>query len=422
MSSSLEIKQEGSEMVIRISMDKIVGDFLSQEEQVQELLNRVGCEMVKGLLKSYDTDGGSIEVEGKVYTSKGCEKKKYETLFGEVSVYREVYQSSAGGATYIPMDANIGFYGSSSPLLCKVVGFKYSYGSGKPVAEDMALSHKRLISKTLIQHIGARIGENAQASAGVWSYALPICADLVHTIGIGVDGTCSPIKGEDYKEAMCGTLCFYGADGVRLHSIYLGHSPEAGKASFYSLMRAEIIATKNMCRNAILVGIADGAATNWIFLAEHVKVQIIDFFHVSEYVCDLAKEMFSNLNNRKEWLDNCFTGLKNTPNFAAKILDQLLCWKDNLAKKAILTPLNKTITYFQNHLHQMDYATYLKKGYPIGSGVTESACKVLVKQRFNLSGSQWTRKQMDNVLTLRALVLSNRWELFWQKLHNKIAA
>ena len=83
MSSSLEIKQEGSEMVIRISMDKIVGDFLSQEEQVQELLNRVGCEMVKGLLKSYDTDGGSIEVEGKVYTSKGCEKKSMRLYLGK---------------------------------------------------------------------------------------------------------------------------------------------------------------------------------------------------------------------------------------------------------------------------------------------------------------------------------------------------
>ena len=121
MSSSFEIKQEGSEMVIRISMDKIVGDFLSQEEQVQEMLNSMGCEMVKRVKKSYDTDGGSIEVEGKVYTSKGCEKKKYETLFGEVAVCREVYQSHAGGVTYIPMDAGIGFYGSSSPLLCKVV-------------------------------------------------------------------------------------------------------------------------------------------------------------------------------------------------------------------------------------------------------------------------------------------------------------
>jgi hypothetical protein len=44
--------------------------------------------------------------------------------------------------------------------------------------------------------------------------------------------------------------------------------------------------------------------------------------------------------------------------------------------------LQTAITYIENHKHQMNYALYLKNGYLIGSGVTESACKTLIKARF----------------------------------------
>ena len=40
----------------------------------------------------------------------------------------------------------------------------------------------------------------------------------------------------------------------------------------------------------------------------------------------------------------------------------------------------------------MDYAEYLEKKYPIGSGVTEAACKTFVKQRLCCSGMRWKEK------------------------------
>jgi hypothetical protein len=44
--------------------------------------------------------------------------------------------------------------------------------------------------------------------------------------------------------------------------------------------------------------------------------------------------------------------------------------------------LERTLTYLSNHHHQMNYASYLEQGFLIGSGVTESACKTLIKSRF----------------------------------------
>ena len=80
--------------------------------------------------------------------------------------------------------------------------------------------------------------------------------------------------------------------------------------------------------------------------------------------------------------------------------------------------LEAAITYFANHKHQMKYAKYRAANYPIGSGVTEAACKTLVKQRLCQSGMRWKEKGAGVVLSLRALVLTEqRWEQFWGKVN-----
>src|SRR6516165_9605292 len=68
--------------------------------------------------------------------------------------------------------------------------------------------------------------------------------------------------------------------------------------------------------------------------------------------------------------------------------------------------LQDCITYFRNHLHQMRYAWYIEHRMPIGSGVTEAACKTLVKQRLCCSGMRWTPEGAQIVLSLRALALT----------------
>src|SRR5437868_198747 len=60
---------------------------------------------------------------------------------------------------------------------------------------------------------------------------------------------------------------------------------------------------------------------------------------------------------------------------------------------------------------------YVENGIPIGSGVTEAACKTLVKQRLCCSGMRWTPEGAQIILSLRALALTEtRWEQFWEKI------
>ena len=65
----------------------------------------------------------------------------------------------------------------------------------------------------------------------------------------------------------------------------------------------------------------------------------------------------------------------------------------------------------------MNYPEYLEDNLPIGSGVTEAACKTLIKQHLCCSGMKWTERGAGIILSLRALVITKgRWNQFWDKL------
>jgi hypothetical protein len=86
--------------------------------------------------------------------------------------------------------------------------------------------------------------------------------------------------------------------------------------------------------------------------------------------------------------------------------------------KTVTDKLNSAITYFRNHKHKMDYASYLAKNLPIGSGVTEAACKRLVKQRLCCSAMKRKEKGAAIILSLRSLVITwGRWDQFWEKIN-----
>jgi hypothetical protein len=65
----------------------------------------------------------------------------------------------------------------------------------------------------------------------------------------------------------------------------------------------------------------------------------------------------------------------------------------------------------------MRYYSLVNQALPIGSGVTEAACKMIVKQRLCQSGMKWNEKGASIILSLRTLERSNRWEQFWGKVN-----
>ena len=76
--------------------------------------------------------------------------------------------------------------------------------------------------------------------------------------------------------------------------------------------------------------------------------------------------------------------------------------------------MEKTATYFQRNLPYMDYNTYLKRGWPIASGVIEGACRHFVKDRCELSGMRWTQSGVENLFRLRAVAENGDWDDYHQ--------
>lgn len=304
--------------------------------------------------------------------------------------------------------------GLSTPRLAKMVSWKYAHLSAGVVSEDFKENHKRPISRCMIQNISEAVGEMACKDEFEMSYALPDFSEVVSHIVLSRDGATTPTVSDGYRETMVGTLSLYSPKGERMHSIYVGAAPEYGKKTFCMALNMEIDRIKKRYPKVHYIGIADGAKDNWSYLEPHTHTSILDFYHATERLGKVSAVMGSNETKRKQWLAEACHDLKHKKRGAALLLQELKAKSTELAEQAPEV-LRETMTYFTNNLKRMNYADYQKMGYPIGSGVTEAACKTLVKQRFSASGMRWNLAPTQRLLLLRAIVLTEgRWEQFWK--------
>jgi hypothetical protein len=412
------INVEGSKIKIELTLE-LSRSMLDTEINIQKGLNEVGCIASKEALKYLDTDGSPLKIGEEIWKSKGEQPKEYQTPYGEVIVNRHVYQRSVGGKTYCPLEREARIIITSTPLLAKQVSSKMSGMAGKEVKNDLLENHGRKVALSYIQRLSEAVGSVVQAKEEAWSYAPPKEDTQIATVGIGLDGTCMLMCEDGYREAMVGTVSLYDSEGERQQTIYLGAAPEYGKKSFLERLEREIERAKNRYPEATLVGIADGAESNGQFLEKQTEEQILDFYHASGYLGALAEALHPNtVSKQKEWLTENCRELKHEKGKAGELLNLMKEVKEEKSHSKNLTEkLQAAITYYENHQHQMDYAEYIEKKYPIGSGVTEAACKTLVKQRLCCSGMRWKEKGAGIILSLRALVLTKeRWSQFWAKL------
>jgi hypothetical protein len=311
--------------------------------------------------------------------------------------------------------------GTSTPRFAKMVSWKYAQLPASKVSEDLGLNHHRPTSRHLVQRLGSAVGDIARANEFEWTYDLPQMPEVVSHIAISRDGTTTPIIKEGYRETMCGTISLYGAKGARMHTIYAACAPEYGKNSFDQVMDMEVEKIKKQYPHVKYIGLADGAKNNWTYLESRTGVFILDFYHACEHLAQVSCAMRKGEAERKKWFEEACHDLKHRPKAARFILRELkarcLEMGDNAPEA-----LSANITYFENNLKRMAYAEYQKKGYPIGSGVTEAACKVVAKQRLNGAGMKWTIDIAQDTLLLRGLICTRgRWEQFWKKVADRRA-
>ena len=113
------------------------------------------------------------------------------------------------------------------------------------------------------------------------------------------------------------------------------------------------------------------------------------------------------------FVPSCFCGNVNQLDKLVEIIEELKRNRDKTTlSKSAKDLLNKTITYFTNHQHKMDYKTYLERGLPVNTALVESSCGRLVKDRMERSGMRWSLNGAQNMMDIRAVKKNGDWAEF----------
>ena len=303
---------------------------------------------------------------------------------------------------------------------------KYAHAPAKAVQDDLEENHNRKISQSFIQSTSQIVSNMLIKQEEDWEYKIPDMPRVVKTIGMGLDGTCMPMGETNWREAMCGTFSFYDENGERMHTIYIANAPEYGKENFKNKFDKEALAVKKKFPNAKIIGIADGAKENWSLLEKYTASNTLDYYHAAEYLSKASRGVHPRSKPKREiWYQQARETLKNTKDGANDLLDEIKKLKDKKLPTAIKDGVKATITYFTNNLTRMDYKNSIDQKLPIGSGVTESACKIIVKQRVCVSGANWSEYGAKRFLPVRAICLTDtRWNQAWDRVmqHNQMVA
>jgi hypothetical protein len=143
--------------------------------------------------------------------------------------------------------------------------------------------------------------------------------------------------------------------------------------------------------------------------------RVVDFYHATEYLAKLAQVLFDDPRAAHAWQRRMRHWLKHKPNAVFRILHSAAKHRSELS----LTDqeeeaYRKANQYLNNQKPYMDYQEYRRCGLPIGSGITEAACKTVFTQRFKESGMSWGVEGGGVILTLRLATMSRVWETVYR--------
>lgn len=298
-----------------------------------------------------------------------------------------------------------------------MVSSKYAHAPAKAVQEDLKENHNRAISRSFIQSISQLVSNILLKQEENWEYEVPQMPKEVKTISMGLDGTCMPMGETNWREAMCGTFSLYDENGVRMHTIYIANAPEYGKGDFKNRFDKEAFAIKKKFPEAEVIGVADGARENWSLLEKYTVANTLDYYHASEYLTKASRGVHPRSKAKREaWYQKACDHLKNVKSGANDLLEEIKELTNKKLSSGIKDGVEATITYFTNNLKRMNYKDSIDDKLPIGSGVTESACKTIVKQRVCVSGANWSEYGAKRFLPVRAICLTEgRWNQAWSK-------
>ncbi len=405
-----------------------------------------------------DRHGEEVEVDGRIDKRHEPGTLRYFTLCGALDIERWTYREVGvgNGPTIVPMELEAGLVEGTTPALGFRIALGYAKDHMRSCEEDMKADHRCPPSRSTLERTAKAIGTEVKQVAYRIEPRLRQAErvpDEAAAISMGLDRTAVPMEealpdGEapvtrrrtrrtpyarkqpdpitvNYRMAYVGTVSFDDAEGQEIGTrSYAAAAHESPTDRVVSRMMADV---RNALRQApaLAVGvIQDGAPEMWNLvrsaLAAEPRVttydEAIDRDHLNERLGKIllctepeAARRTARLSQWNESLDHNDHAIYRIREsvrtaYAAAITQNDLTLRDQL---------DPHVTYLENNAHLMKYARLRDAGLPVGSGVTEGACKSVIKKRTNNSGQRWRPEGLEAVLTLRSVQMSERLPRFW---------
>jgi hypothetical protein len=143
-------------------------------------------------------------------------------------------------------------------------------------------------------------------------------------------------------------------------------------------------------------------------------IMILDIIHVIEYLWKAAWCLHENGDPRAEtWVtEHLLSTLQGKVSDVAAGIRRSATLRE-LSDRA-REPIDTCVDYLLGHKDMMRYDEYLRRGFPIATGVIEGACRHLIKDRMDITGARWRLPGAEAVLQIRALRSSGDLDEYWK--------
>lgn len=178
--------------------------------------------------------------------------------------------------------------------------------------------------------------------------------------------------------------------------------------------RLALLAILRLVCTKTLICLMDGQRSLWSLKESWFPraIGVLDIFHVMERLWHVAHAFHGDGTELAESQVRRHLRLL----LEGKVSNVIGLYKRMLDEAQLKGGKAKTvweaITYFENNRQYMKYNEYLAKGYPIGTGVVEGACRHYVKDRMELAGMRWEIEGAQATLSLRAIYVNDQWDDF----------
>jgi hypothetical protein len=252
---------------------------------------------------------------------------------------------------------------------------------------------------------------------------------------LSVDGAMVPLRGKgewaEVKTLALGTIqpAVMNKKGEpEIHTTELSYFSRLADHETFARLATVETHRRGTVRAGRVGAVVDGAEWEQKFVDLHRPdaVRILDWGHAAEYVAKVGQAVFgAGTSAASEWLGTHLHALKHGD--PTTVLATLRDMRDGLVASGneettgpVAAVLTASIDYLEKRREQIRYAEFQAQGYPIGSGIVESANKLVVEARLKGAGMHWAREHVNPMVALRTIACSDRWEEAWPQILRRL--